>query len=125
MFTPETINSYELGVKTTVGDGRARLNYTAFYYDYTDFFSTATGQAGNFIVFTSDAEFYGLEFESTVRLTEAFDIYATFGWEEGSYKDLNPTVFGTSIGEEPQRMPEWTAKVGGAHRGRLRPESCD
>ena len=113
VFDPETVNSYEFGVKTTVADGRARLNYTAFYYDYKDFFSTATGTAGNFIVFTSDAEFYGLEFEATGRVTETFDLFAAAGWEQGSYKDLNPLVFGTSIGKEPQRMPEWTLKVGG------------
>ena len=113
VFEPETVNSYEFGVKTTVADGRARVNYTAFYYDYKDFFSTATGAAGNFIVFTSDAEFYGLEFEATGRVTESFDLFAAAGWQEGSYQDLNPSVFGTSIGEEPQRMPKWTMKVGG------------
>jgi iron complex outermembrane receptor protein len=113
VFDPETVDSYELGVKTTLGDGRARLNYTAFYYDYQDFFSTATGTAGNFIVFTSDAEFYGLEFEATGRVTESLDLFAAMGWQQGKYKDLNPSVFGTSIGEDPQRMPEWTLKLGG------------
>jgi len=116
VFDPETVNSYELGLKTTVGGGRARLNYTAFYYDYKDFFSTATGQTGNFIVFTSDAEFYGLEFEGTVRVTDQFDAFATLGWEKGSYKDFDKEVFGTSIGEEPQRMPEFTAKIGGTQK---------
>lgn len=115
VFDPETVNSYEAGLKTTIGGGRARLNYTAYYYDYKDFFSTATGTAGNFIVFTSDAEFYGVEFEATARLTDRFDAYAALGWQEGSYKDLDPVVFGTSIGEEPQRMPEWSAKVGGTY----------
>jgi len=113
VFDPETVNSYEFGLKTTVADGSARVNYTAFYYDYEDFFSTATGTGGNFIVFTSDAEFYGLELEVTGRITESFDIFAAAGWQQGSYNDLNSTVFGTSIGEEPQRMPEWTLKVGG------------
>jgi len=116
VFDPETVNSYELGVKTTIGDGRARLNYTAFYYDYKDFFSTATGQTGNFIVFTSDAEFYGLEFESTIRFTDRFDAFAALGWQQGSYKDFDAVIFGTSIGEEPQRMPEWTAKLGGTYK---------
>jgi iron complex outermembrane receptor protein len=115
VFEPESVDSYELGVKTTVLDGRARINYTGFYYDYQDFFSTATGTAGNFIVFTSDAEFYGLELEATVRATDRLDLFAAAGWEEGSYKDLDPLVFGTSIGEEPQRMPEWSLKAGGSY----------
>ncbi len=115
VFDPETVNSYELGLKTTLGEGRARLNYTLFYYDYEDFFSTATGTAGNFIVFTSDAEFYGAEFEAIVRVSTALDLYAAVGYEQGEYKDLDPLVFGTSIGEEPQRLPEITAKVGGTY----------
>jgi iron complex outermembrane receptor protein len=115
VFEPETVDSYEFGVKTTVAEGRARLNYTVFYYDYTDFFSTATGTAGNFIVFTSDAEFYGAEFEATARLSSRLDAFAALGWQDGEYKDLDPLVFGTSIGEEPQRMPEWSAKVGGSY----------
>jgi iron complex outermembrane receptor protein len=115
VFEPETNNAYEAGLKTTIADGRARLNYTAFYYDYRNFFSTATGIGGNFIVFTSDASFYGLEFESTARLTDHFDVFAALGWEKGSYKDLNPSVFGTSIGSVPQRMPKISAKVGGTY----------
>ena len=123
VFNPETNNSYELGLKTTVWDGRARLNYTGFYYDYKDFFSTATGTGGNFIVFTSDAKFYGAEFEATVRATDALDIFAAAGWEKGAYKHFNSVVFGTSIGQVPQRMPKFTSKLGGTYKWALGPDS--
>ena len=33
----ETLNSYEVGVKTSFAGGAARFNATAFYYDYTDY----------------------------------------------------------------------------------------
>ena len=110
VFDPEYVDSYEAGLKTTVLDGRARLNYTAYYYDYTDFFATATGQGGNFIVATNDAEFYGLEFETTARLTETIDMFAALGWQDGKYKKPDETV-----GDEPQRLPEFTVKVGGTY----------
>jgi len=112
VFDPEYLDSYELGLKTTVLDGRARLNTTVYYYDYQDFFATATGTAGNFIVATQDAEFYGVEFEATARLTGQIDLFAAIGWQDGEYKNVEDDVFGTSIGEEPQRLPQWTTKVG-------------
>jgi iron complex outermembrane recepter protein len=112
VFDPEYLDSYEMGLKTTVLDGRARLNTTVYYYDYQDFFATATGTGGNFIVATQDAEFYGVEFEATGRLSSQVDVFAAIGWQEGKYKNVEDDVFGTSIGEEPQRLPQWTTKVG-------------
>lgn len=114
-FDPEYLDSYEAGLKTTVFDGRARLNYTAYYYDYTDFFATATGTGGNFIVSTQDAEFYGFEFEATARLSNTIDVFAAVGWQEGKYEGVDAAIFGTAIGEEPQRLPKWTSKVGGTY----------
>ncbi|MCB1625043.1 MAG: TonB-dependent receptor, partial [Pseudomonadales bacterium] len=114
-FSPEYLDSYEIGVKTTVLDGRARLNYTAYYYDYTDFFATATGTNGNFIVTTQDAEFYGFEFEGTARLSSELDLFAAIGVQDGEYKGVSPLVFGTAIGKVPQRMPKLTTKVGGTY----------
>ena len=109
VFDPEFLDSYEMGLKTTVADGRARLNYTVFYYDYQDFFATATGQGGNFIVVNQDAEFYGVEFESTARLSEQLDLFAAIGWQDGKYRNVPED---STIGDEPQRLPKWTSKVG-------------
>jgi iron complex outermembrane recepter protein len=110
VFDPEYVDSFELGLRTTVADGRARLNYTAYFYDYTDFFATATGTGGNFIVVNQDAEFYGVEFESTFRLSEQIDLFAMLGWQDGKYRNVPPD---STVGEEPQRLPEITTKVGG------------
>lgn len=115
VFDPEYLDAYEVGLKTTVLDGRARLNYVAYYYDYTDFFATATGTDGNFVVVNADAEFYGVEVEGTARLTEHLDLFAALGWQDGKYKGVAPTVFGTTVGKEPQRLPEITAKIGASY----------
>lgn len=37
VFNPEKLTSYELGIKTTFLDGRARFNAAAFYYHYVDY----------------------------------------------------------------------------------------
>lgn len=48
-YQPETLTSYELGMKTTLLDGRMQLNAAAFYYDYKDKQepSTAVTPVGN------------------------------------------------------------------------------
>jgi len=65
----EVLNSYEIGFKATLLDGRARLNADVFYYDYEDY------QAAFLIVFTQtignlDAEVYGGEIELEVAPIE-------------------------------------------------------
>ncbi len=35
-FLPETVNSYEVGVKSLLAQQRVRLNFSAFYYDYNN-----------------------------------------------------------------------------------------
>lgn len=107
VFEPETVDTFEAGVRTTVLNGRARLNYIAFFSDYSDYFATATGEGGNFIVSTNDLEIYGFEFDGTARLTDEIDMFAALGWQQGDYKAPDLTV-----GDKPQRLPEWTFKVG-------------
>jgi len=67
------------------------------------------------VVVNSDAEFYGVEVEGTARLTEHLDLFAALGWQDGKYKGVAPTVFGTTVGKEPQRLPEITAKIGASY----------
>lgn len=107
VFDPESVDSFEGGLRTTVMGGRARLNYIVFFSDYSDFFATATGEGGNFIVSTNDMEIYGFEFDGTMRATDEVDVFAALGWQDGEYKEEDPTV-----GDEPQRLPEWTIKLG-------------
>jgi iron complex outermembrane receptor protein len=58
----EVLHSFELGGKSTFFDGRARLNATAFYYDYKDYqvFALVGGQPQ---VRNSDATIKGGEIE--------------------------------------------------------------
>ena len=68
----EVLWSYEVGGKFTLFDGLARLNASAFYYDYSDY------QVFSLIflspdVLNSDATAYGGEVEFTVSPTENWD----------------------------------------------------
>ena len=78
-FDPEFIDSFEVGVKTTLLDGALRINAAGFYYDYSDF------QQSQIVNVTSknvnaDAEITGLELDVAFAITP--NLIATFsgGW---------------------------------------------
>ncbi len=58
----ETLNAFEAGIKSTIFDGRARLNVGGYYYDYKNYQGF---QFVNFsaLIINSDAESYGFEAE--------------------------------------------------------------
>ncbi len=78
-FDPEFINSFEVGTKSTILDGAAALNLTAFYYDYSGY------QISSIINRTSvnlnvDAKLAGLEAEFYAQFTDNFGMDVTFGY---------------------------------------------
>jgi outer membrane receptor protein involved in Fe transport len=72
-FSPEFIDSFEIGSKNTFLDGTLRANLTAFYYKYKSL------QLSRIVARTSvndnvDAEVYGLEGEFIIQPTRAFAV---------------------------------------------------
>lgn len=69
----EVLNSYELGLKTTLADGQVRFNATTFYYDYKDYqafaLTNVVPQVSN-----SDATVKGGELELFATLGSHWDI---------------------------------------------------
>ena len=87
-FDDETLNAFEVGFKSLLGNGRVRLNGAAFYYDYSDY------QAFKFIgltqtVFNADAEVYGMELELAASPTEGLDLQLGLGLLDTKVKDLD------------------------------------
>jgi iron complex outermembrane receptor protein len=88
-YDPEELTSYEIGLKTTLFDRRARFNITAFYYDYSDlqvFLYTATND--QYIANASNAEVYGLEFELQTRFTPNWELNASLGLLSSEYQEF-------------------------------------
>ncbi|MCC7461124.1 MAG: TonB-dependent receptor [Gammaproteobacteria bacterium] len=69
----EVLHSFELGAKSTFLDGKARLNATAFYYNYEDYqvFALVGGQPQ---VRNSDATLKGGEVELFLKPSRHWDI---------------------------------------------------
>lgn len=108
----EVLNAYEVGLKTDLWHGLARLNTSAFYYDYDDY------QAFSIIGLTpqvtnSDARATGGEIEFIMVPTEGLDLRLGAAIID-SEVDAVPDVFGGTVKAEfptaPSLSLNWLAR---------------
>jgi iron complex outermembrane receptor protein len=82
VFEEETIDAYEVGVKTDLADGRVRLNGAAFFYSYDNLQYQATdpevfqGGVGNI----PESEIMGAELELGAFVTDSLIFDARLAW---------------------------------------------
>ena len=108
---PETIDSWETGLRGTWLDGRVQTGSSLFYYKYTDYqvfvVKDATGAPPTLqIVNANDAQVYGAELDLRVEPLadlvppefEGLILTARAGWLESQFIDFSTTrtVFGQS-----------------------------
>jgi iron complex outermembrane receptor protein len=96
-FKPETIWSYELGLRSELLDRTLRVNLTAFYFEVEDFqLPSAFTQPSGAIQFITrnfaGLENKGAELELVWSPTEAFDLFANVGIQDAEYVDLDPSI---------------------------------
>ena len=85
-FNPEFAWSYETGVKTTVAEGRLRLNAAAFYTDYQDLQVQAfTGFGVLDISNPASATITGIEIEAAARPAAGLEILTSFSALDATY----------------------------------------
>ena len=83
-YKDETVQAWEMGVKTDFADGRARVNAAAFLYDYKNLQYQETdpevfeGGVGN----VPRSEIYGAELEFSGFLTDSIALDARLSWLE-------------------------------------------
>lgn len=94
----ETLNAYELGVKTTFLDGLARLNATVFYYDYEDYqafsLTNVTPQVTN-----SDATNMGGEIELFLLPSERWDIILGLSYIDSEIEEAPGAAPGSFVAD--------------------------
>ena len=69
----EVLTSYEVGVKSTLLDGRLQVNISGFYYDYKDYQASFFVQLAQ-VISNLDAEAYGGEIELTFHPTDELEL---------------------------------------------------
>lgn len=90
---PETLISYEVGLKSTLFDRNLRLNLSAFYYDYSDLqVLSVNTQAGSAVPTlgldnAADATIKGVEVEAFATPTDWLDLGLNFGILDAKFKN--------------------------------------
>jgi len=103
-YDEEILLAYEAGFKATLWDGKARLNVSAYYYDYQNYqVFQFVGTSG--AVFNVDAENYGFEAELFANPVENLDIMLGLGIIDPTVKDVNVAP-GVPRDVEPSFTPE-------------------
>ncbi len=119
IFDEETVDSYELGLKSTFLDGRLQLNAAAFIADYQDYqvnqffdlgFDEATGAQLTSIRITNAAEVdtSGLELEVTFNVTADLTLFGSLGLLDATFADFPG---GTSIEIPNPEIPGDVLKI--------------
>ena len=133
-FDPETIDSYELGWKSTLAGGRVRSNIAVFYSEYEDvqvpvslaIDTNGDGVDDSFAGATTNAaraELNGAEFEGVFQFTDAFSATMAVGYIDAEYKEwiievddpqtpgVDPVPVDISGQRDFQNTPEWSGNL--------------
>jgi len=111
-FDPEFVEVYELGFKSTLLDGRMRLNGAVFHTDYADLQVQVFNSIAPVTQNIGTATIQGVELELQVAPGEGWLVDAMMSYLDAEYKDIATDI--TLIGEDFsfERVPQWTYSVG-------------
>jgi iron complex outermembrane receptor protein len=110
VFDAEYLDSYEIGYKSELADGRVRLNAALFYADYQDKQETVFNGLNFVTANAAEAEIYGLELDLTAAATSWLTLVASLGLQDSEYSDF--IIDGSdNSGNELQGVPGLTASL--------------
>lgn len=85
-YDEEVVDAFEIGIKSTLMDGRARLNGAIFHNKFDDMQRSANNQSGVQTIFNAaSATMQGFEIDGVVLLTDQFSVEASYGYVDASY----------------------------------------
>jgi len=91
-FDEETLTAYEAGLKSTLLEGRVRLNAAAFYYDYKDLQLYTLVNTGalplQLLDNAANATIYGAEIELVAKPVQHFDVTMNLGLLDTKIEDF-------------------------------------
>ena len=127
-YQPETVTTYELGLKGSAFDRRMNFASAVFYSDYKDQQITtqqvATAPAVGIASVVDNAgasTIYGFELEGSAFLTDDITANFSLGYLKNEFDEFITRITGTPVDisdtREPQNSPEWSAYYGMTWRG--------
>ncbi len=125
-FDPETIDSFELGLKSTWWSGRATTNIAIFKSDYQDLQipgsvgvdTTGDGNNDSFVGTVTNAgqsDISGIELEGRFLLSESFTVQFALSLLDAEIKEWIVNGINVADAREVQNTPETMANIGLAY----------
>ena len=114
-YRPEKVDSYELGMKTRLADGKLIFNVAAFRSEHKDMqlsvFTASTG-AASIIQNAAGARIQGLEFETVLKPLPSLTINGSLAILDPKYKSFIDGGVDVSNNRAFPHAPKTTASVG-------------
>ena len=115
-YEPETITSYEGGLKTRLAGNALHLNLSVFHYNYKGIqlsqLSTICGGPCQVTTNAGQAKVDGVEVEAVANPGPHTRFDASASWLNARYTDFFPIPTVSFAGRKLDRSPEWTATAG-------------
>ncbi len=126
-YDPETADSFEVGAKSTLWDGRLRLNGAIFQTSYENFQARVSGLDTDpitnlpapvlSVINAGELDIKGVELEAVAALGHGVTLDAQLGWLDADYEEFRDARFtafnGSRAFQTPAFSPELTARFGG------------
>ena len=107
-FEPETVDTFEIGLRSEWLDNRLRLNLAVFFTDYQDLQIFQVREAAiQFISNAASAQVQGFDLEAIATLTDGLTLGVTYGYLDTEYDkfisaDNNEDLSGNSLSRSPE-----------------------
>ena len=122
-YDPETIDTYELGIKSEWFERRLRFNAAAFYSNYKGIQLLALNPATGFFdtVNAARSKITGVEVELAAKPIDGLELQAAAGVMHNEYKELSAGAIASGIvyGNKLPLTPDFNASVGAQYRWQL------
>lgn len=114
-FDDEQVDSYELGLKSTLADGRVRFNaalYSANYSDFQVFQFVPVATGGTILSITNAGEVTAEGFEADVNwaVTEYLTLWASYGYTDSAFDEFKHGG-GVGIHYDDNKTPDAPSKT--------------
>ncbi len=129
-YDPETVDAFEVGLKSQWMDNRIQTNISTFYYDYKDKQDIQSIPTPAFSLFAlqnaSSATIFGVELEAQAYLTSAFLLDFSLGFLNAEFDQYNtidgmfPALGSQDLsGNKLPFSPEWKVNMGAQYEWTL------
>ena len=112
-YGQDETKNYEIGLKSVLFGGRANVNLTLFYIDWTGTQVSAEPLPGvNVVVNASGADSIGIEFDAIAQVTDKLQIGGTFGYASAEISSETASAAGIiPEGAVLPQAPEFSGSI--------------